>query len=239
MSIELRGVTKKVRLGPVRLTYEDLDLVVPTGVNTAFLGHREAGLEAIVNLICGADAPDQGKVLRDESISWPIPSSSYLSKHLSIAANARFLARLYETDQAAYIARVVELGELEEWIDVKLDSCTSEVRSAFSFMMGVALPFDRYIFTKLNAGGRDKRDRVNEIVSELTSRASLLLVGSDAKAAQQFCQQAYVFDKGQATHYDDMEAALEHFGSIVAKNIDDEDFLGSDSELEDMVGVDF
>jgi capsular polysaccharide transport system ATP-binding protein len=239
MSIELRNVTKKVRLGPVRLTYEELNVVVPTGVNVAFLGHREAGLESIVNLICGADAPDAGKVVRDEQISWPIPSSSCLSKHLSVAANARFMARLYEVDQEAYIKRVVELGELENWVDVKLDSCTSEARSALTFMMGVALPFDRYIMTRLNAGGRDKRERVNEIVTDLLSRANLLFVGSDTKAAQQFCQQAYVFDKGRATHYDDMEAALEHFGSIVAKPVEDEGFSDGDSELEDMVNMDF
>jgi capsular polysaccharide transport system ATP-binding protein len=238
MTIELRNVTKKVRLGPVRLTCEDLNIVVPTGINMAFLGHEEAGLEALVGLICGADAPDQGKVRRDESISWPIPSSSYLSKHLSIAANARFLARLYETDEAAYINRVIELAQIGDWVDTKLEACPSEVRSAMTFMMGVALPFDRYIFTRLNAGGRDKRGRVDEVVGELAERANLLLVGSDTKGAQQFCQQAYVFDNGHATHYDDMEAALEHFGSIVSKNVDD-DLMGGDAELEDMVGQDF
>lgn len=239
MTIELRNVTKKVRLGPVRLTYEDLNIVVPTGVNMAFLGHEEAGLEALVGLICGADAPDQGKVWRDEAISWPIPGSASLSRHLSVAANARFLARLYETDEDAYIKRVVELAEIGAWTDTKLDACPSEVRSAMTFMMGVALPFDRYIFTRLNAGGRDKRDRVNEIVGELTSRANVLLVGSDVKGAEQFCQQAYVFDKGTATHYDDMEAALEHFGSIVTKGVAEDDFMGGDAELEDMVGQDF
>jgi len=48
MSIELRNVTKKVRMGPVRVTYSGLDLTIPDGARMALLGRKEAGLEKIV-----------------------------------------------------------------------------------------------------------------------------------------------------------------------------------------------
>src|SRR6185312_2567046 len=69
MSIELRNVTKKVRMGPVRVTYSGLDLTIPDGARMALLGRKEAGLEKIVDLICAADAPDKGYVTRTQSIS--------------------------------------------------------------------------------------------------------------------------------------------------------------------------
>ena len=239
MSIELRNVTKKVRLGPVKLTYSGLDIVIPDGARMALLGHKEAGLEAIVNVMCAADAPDRGTVTRTQSISWPIPGAGFLSRHLTLAANARFVARLYETDEEAFLARVDELGQFGETIDTRMDECPTEVRSMFCFLLGVCLPFDHYIFTGLNVGPKAERGKVSELVSGLTERAGIVLVGQDAKNAEVLCDKAYVFNEGKATYYDDMEAAIEHFGSIETREVDDDDFMGADPELEDLVRMDF
>jgi capsular polysaccharide transport system ATP-binding protein len=239
MSIELRDVTKKVRLGPIKLTYEHLNIHVPDGSHMALLGRKDAGLEAIVNLICAADAPDSGKIVRNHSISWPIPSSSFISQHLPLIANARFIARLYETDERSYIAQLDELGRFGDWFTVTVSDCPSEVRSLFCFLAGVCLPFDQYILTGMNVGPKSERGRIGELVDELRQRAGLLLIGQDIKNAQQYCTQAYVFDKCQATYYDDMEAAAEHFNSIEDTDAGDDDFMGVDSDLESLVNVDF
>lgn len=239
MSIELRDVMKKVRLGPIKLTYEHLNIHVPDGSHVALLGRKEAGLEAIVNLICAADAPDSGKVVRSHSISWPIPSSNFVAQHLPLVANARFIARLYETDEKPFIARLDELGRFGDWFGVTVSDCPPEVRSLFCFLVGVCLPFDQYILTGMAVGPKSERGNIGEIVDELCRRAGLLLIGQDIKNAQQYCTQAYVFDKGQATYYDDMEAAAEHFNSIEVKDLGDDDFMGVDSDLESLVNVDF
>jgi capsular polysaccharide transport system ATP-binding protein len=241
MSIELQGVTKKVRLGSIKLNYEDLNIHVPDGSHMAFLGRKEAGLETIVKLICAADAPDIGKVKRTHSISWPIPSANFISRHLPLIANARFIARLYEADEGPYLARLAELGRLDDWFGVKVDECPGEVRSMFCFLAGICLPFDQYIITGTNAGGKNERGRVAEMLDDLRSRAGILLIGQDVKIAQQLCTQAYVFDKGKATYHDDMEAAAEHFNSIEVKDQGEDDFLGDDvdTELEELVNVNF
>ena len=238
MSISLRNVTKKVRLGPVKLTYEGLNVEIADGAHVALLGHKDAGLEAIVNLICAADAPDQGTVTRSQSISWAIPSANFISKHLSLAANARFLARLYETDDEAYVARLVELGQFGKAFDVKVEECPTELRSLFCFLAGICLPFDHYILTNVSVGKKADRERTAAMVEDLGKRAGLVVVGHDLRGAQQLCDQAYVFESGRATFYSDMEAAGEHFNSIVAKDVEEDDFLGSDTELVDLVNMD-
>ncbi|HWA92671.1 MAG TPA: hypothetical protein VG889_21745 [Rhizomicrobium sp.] len=240
MSISLRNVTKKVRLGPVRLTYEGLNLEIPDGSRMALLGHKDAGLTAIVNLMCAADAPDAGYVERTQSISWSIPSASFVARHMSLAANARFLARLYETNEDAYVARIAELGQFGDEYNIMVDRCTNEARQQFCFLAGICLPFDHYILTNLNVGKKTDRERNAAMVQELGERASIVLVGANVKAAQSLCDRAYVFQDGRATFYDDMEAAAEHFASIVAKEVDeDDDFMGSDTELQDLVNMDF
>src|SRR5262249_40280800 len=117
MTLELRDVTKKIRIGAVRAVYEDLNLRIEEGANVALLGPAEAGLEGLVKLICGADAPDAGRVIRGHSISWPLPSTVFMHQHVTLAGNARFLARLYEVDPREYIDRLAGNG-LDKYMDV-------------------------------------------------------------------------------------------------------------------------
>jgi capsular polysaccharide transport system ATP-binding protein len=239
MTIEFRDVTKKVRLGPVKLTYEGLNIRVEEHSRVAFLGNKEAGLEALVGLICAADAPDKGFVTRSHSISWAIPDSKFLSKHLTLAANARFIARLYEQNETAFLQKVAEMAMPGDFLNVRGDSCPREVLTKFCFTVGACLPFDHYILTSVNVGAKEERPRFAEVVEDLGQRAGILLVTGDVKAAKQFCDQAYVFDEGRATFFDDMEAAAEFFGSIASQGEDDQDFFDSDPELENMINTDF
>jgi ABC-type polysaccharide/polyol phosphate transport system ATPase subunit len=103
----------------------------------------------------------------------------------------------------------------------------------------MCLDFDQLILTNAAIGGKADRTRMGEILSEKITQTGLLLVTSDIKSAQQFCDQAYVFDEGRATFFDDMDAAAEFFGSIATKGGEEEDFFDSDPELENLVKVVF
>ena len=239
MTIEFQNVTKKVRLGPVRLTYEDLNIRVEENTRMAFLGQKNAGLDAIVNLVCAADAPDSGIVRRSHSISWAIPGNSFLHKHHTIAANARFIARLYEANADEFLARVSEMAMLGEFLNVRADVCPKEALSRFAFSVGMCLPFDHYILTSTSAGSKEDKPHFAEVVTEVGQRSGLLLVTSDLKSAQQFCDQAYVFAEGRATYFDNIEAAAEFYGSLASEGDDGESFFDAEDELQDLVNVDF
>jgi capsular polysaccharide transport system ATP-binding protein len=243
MTIELQHVKKNVRAGSVRVTYEDLNIRIGEGADVAFLAHSEAGIESVINLLCASDAPDRGRIIRDHSISWSIPSTKYIQTHLSLAANARFLARLYEVDEKDYLARIAEIG-LAPFMDTRVDKVPGEIKTVFAFAAGIMMPFDRYIVTKTIVGKKAFPDLADRLLEDLRARAGLLLVTSAAKAAVKYCEQAYVFDQGTATFYDDMEAATEHFNSIQSKDKDreaggDDEEEDDDSDLQNMMALDF
>jgi capsular polysaccharide transport system ATP-binding protein len=239
MTIEFKNVTKRVRLGAIRVTYENLNIRIEEKARVAFLGRTEAGMEKLVNLICSADAPDRGAITRTHSISWPIPATHCVQKHLPLAASARFIARLYEVDEAVFTAKVSEVAALGDFVNTRGDRCPKEVLSRFCFSVGICLPFEQYVLTSVSAGSKDDRPRFATIVEELGQRAGILLVTQDAKSALQFCNQAYVFDDGRATFFDNMEAAAEYFSSTTAAEEDNGDFFDSDPELESLVNTDF
>ncbi|HTT97661.1 MAG TPA: hypothetical protein VMF58_06390 [Rhizomicrobium sp.] len=236
--IEFRNVMKKVRLGAVRVTYEDLNIRIEENTRVAFLGHQGAGLEGIIDLICAADAPDSGIVTRSHSISWAIPGNAFLHRHHALASNARFIARLYEVDSEEFVAKVTEMANLGEFLHTPADRCPREILSRFAFSVGMCLPFDHYILTSVSAGGKSDKPRFAEVVADAGQRAGILLATKDLKAAQQFCDQAYVFADGRATYFDNMEAAAEFFGSLEGDS-DDTNFFEAEEELEDLVNMDF
>ncbi len=239
MTIELRGVTKNVRDGSVRLTYEDVDIRIEEKANVAFLGHKEAGLSTIVSLICAADAPDKGSVKRTHSISWSIPDTKFIHKHHSLATSIRFIARLYEANEKEYLTKVCEMAELGDFINVRGDKCPKDAQARLAFYAGVSLPFDRYIFSGGFMGGKSERGRRQEIIEDLRQQAGILVVTHDVKIAQQFCDQAYVFDGSRSTYFDNMEAAAEFFSTIDSDGGDDDNFFDADPELKDLVNMDF
>jgi len=239
MTIEFHNVMKKVRHGPIRATYENLNIRIEEKTRVAFLGQPSAGLEGIVDLMCAADAPDSGVVTRSHSISWSIPGNGFLHRHHSLAANARFLARLYEADEKEYLAKVSDMAQLGEFVNGRADRCPKDVLSRFVFSAGLCLPFDHYILTNVSPGGKADGPRFAEAITEIGQRAGLLLVSRNIKSAQQFCDQAYVFADGKATHFDNMEAAAEFFGSLATEGDDNDSFFEAEGELQDLVNMDF
>src|SRR5437764_1935796 len=80
MSIEFRNVSIRTRrtLNPVSL--QDINIRLMPRDRVAFLSPR-IGLDTLVNVITGAAPPDKGAVVRNSTLSWPIPSSAFLHKH--------------------------------------------------------------------------------------------------------------------------------------------------------------
>jgi len=221
MSLELRDVSIRTRgtINPVSL--QDINIRIGARDRVAFLSPK-TGLNALVSIISGAATPDKGAVIRTSSISWPIPGSGFVHKHQNFIANARFVARLYEVDQASYIARVVEVARIHDLAEERLDRCPKEAVSRFSFALGACLRFDMYLLTAIKFGDKRDTERYSEMIAELARDSGLLIAASSGKGIHEFCDQAYVFDKGRAHYYKDLDAAVEHMARI-AKPADSDD----------------
>lgn len=220
MIVDFRGVHKRTRKTIRPVVFKDLNFRIEDGAHVAFLGHVDSGLDALIDLICSADAPDAGVVRRGSMISWPIPDTGFIHKHRSIGACTRFLAQLYEVDPKTYFTKVVEVGGLEEFVGERLDHCPRSAVSRLAFALGACLPFETFILTNTKFEGKDDDAKFGQYMTDLLSRRGLLLATAQGKAAQTFCDSAYVLDSGQAVYYDDVEAAIEHLDRIAPKRAD-------------------
>jgi capsular polysaccharide transport system ATP-binding protein len=234
MSIEFKNVSIRTRRTLTPVLLENLNIRLAKGDRVAFLS-PSAALRALIGVISGAKAPDGGTVVRSDTISWPIPGSGFLHKHLNFIANARFVARLYGVDQAPYLAKVLDLARMVDLAEERIDHCPKDAVARFSFALGACLPFDMYLLTTTKIGDKRDSERYAELIADLGRDAGLLIATSSGKAIRDFCDQAYVFDRGRAHHYTDVEAAAEHMARIAKPNdgTDEEDLPAEDERILD------
>jgi capsular polysaccharide transport system ATP-binding protein len=234
MSIEFKNVSIRTRRTLTPVLLENLNIRLAKGDHVAFLSPG-AALRALIGVISGAKAPEGGTVVRNDTISWPIPGSGFLHKHLNFIANARFVARLYGVDQAPYLAKVLDLARIVDLAEERIDHCPKDAVARFSFALGACLPFDMYLLTTTKIGNKRDSERYAELIADLGRDAGLLIATSSGKAIRDFCDQAYVFDRGRAHHYTDVEAAAEHMARIAKPNdgTDEEDLPAEDERILD------
>lgn len=230
--IEFVQVSKRTRKTITPVVYEDLSFRIEDGDRVALLGGPASGLRVILDLICGANAPDKGRVIRTGTFSWPIPESNFLHKHLSFVGNARFIARMFGMDHSIFVPQVIEMAGIQELSEERLDHCPKEFVGQFSFALGLFVPFNTYIFTRVGAGKGEFNERCQAAIAELGQKSGLLILTSQPKGFESFCDKAYVFDEGKAFYYEDLEAAQEHLKSTLAKQPAELDDYGEAPEEE-------
>jgi len=214
---------------------QDINIHIRFRDRVALLCPPKGGLPELIKVISGASAPDHGAVVRSSSLSWAIPGGTFFHKHLSFVGNARFIARLYEVHQASFISRVIEMARVGDLADERLSRCPKAAVSRFSFAVGACLPFDIYFLTSCNIGDKRDRERYAEMIGGLATKSGLLIATANPKGIQQFCDQAYVFDPAGVVHYDDVEAATEHYSRIAkpAEMIEEEATTEDDRVFDD------
>jgi capsular polysaccharide transport system ATP-binding protein len=231
--IELSNVTFRTRntLSPV--VFEDVNFRIDDGEHVAILAPNNlSGLSVLQQLICGADAPDTGRVVRTGSLSWPIPGNSFFHKHTSFVANSRFIARMYGLDSKTFISRVCEMAGVTDIMHERLDYCPKSALAPFAFSLGACVPFDTYLLTSAVAAKGKDGAALQQCLQDLAARSGIIVMSTSAKGVSDLCERAYVLDKGKVIPHDDVEEAADHLKQLAAKAVDDDDLIKEVSEEE-------
>lgn len=101
--IELQNVTKSYRTTTGRkFVFRNLSFSIPPGKNVAIIGRNGAGKSTMMRLLAGLDAPDSGRIVTPDSISWPVGLTGGFQGSLTGRENVKFVARVYGADRQNY-----------------------------------------------------------------------------------------------------------------------------------------
>jgi capsular polysaccharide transport system ATP-binding protein len=211
--IELRHLTKSYPTPHGRrYVFRDLNFTFPSGVSIGLIGPNGAGKSTLVQLISKTASPDNGKVITDQRISWPVGLSGGFQGSLTGRDNVEFVCRVYGAREAAmrkivnFVCAFVEIGE---YFDLPVKSYSSGMRARLAFGLSMAFDFDYYLIDEVMAVGDPQFKGKSEALfrKKLTS-ASLILVSHNMVDIRKLCDVVVLVQNSDAILYENIEAGI-------------------------------
>lgn len=203
-----RGVEKCVA--------RDLCFRFPTGQAMALLGRNGAGKSSLLQLISGISRPDQGRILRRGSVSWPVGFQGSFHPDLSGLENARFVARVYGVDTDEMTRFVADFTNLGAHFHLPVRSYSAGMRARLGFAISMAVPFDTYLIDEVTSVGDAAFRRKSEaILRDRLTRASAIVVSHSTELLARLCTSGAVLENGRLFYYARVARAIEHHDHLM------------------------
>jgi capsular polysaccharide transport system ATP-binding protein len=192
--------------------FKDLTIEIPSDKNVALIGKNGAGKSTLLRIMGGIDFPDQGRVVTQKTISWPVGLSGGFQGSLTGRQNVRFVCRLYA--QSKHIEEkinfVQNFADIGKYFDMPIKSYSSGMRSRLTFALSMAFDFDYYLIDEVTSvGDAQFRRKCEEVIKERRETSNFIMVSHNLDGLAKQCDVAVVLIDGAATYYADIAEAIE------------------------------
>lgn len=210
---ELKNVTKSY-LTPKgrRYVFRNLSLAIPQGKNIGLIGRNGAGKSTLMRLLGGADIPDSGTVVTDQSISWPVGLSGGFQGSMTGRENIKFVSRVYGATGDAMrekIRFVQEFAEIGDWIDEPIKTYSSGMRSRVAFGLSMAFDFDYYLIDEvMSVGDVQFKRKCAEIFEKKLQKSNVVIVSHNMTEIEKLCDIVLLVRDGGIQIYDDVAEGI-------------------------------
>jgi capsular polysaccharide transport system ATP-binding protein len=195
-----------------RIVLFPTSLSIPTDRGVAVLGRNGAGKTTLLRMIAGVELPDQGRIIRTVSLSWPLSFGGGISANMTGRQNVRFIAQINNADEDDAIAFVEDFAELGPYLDEPVATYSSGMRARLSFGISLAIDFDCYLIDEgTSVGDSWFREKCAAAFAERRRRSlGLLMVSHNPNTVRQYCDIGLVLHRGHLVPFTDLDEAV-HF----------------------------
>jgi capsular polysaccharide transport system ATP-binding protein len=188
-------------------------LTIPTDCGVAVLGRNGAGKSTLLRMIAGVEMPDQGRIVRTVSVSWPIGHGSGISASMTGRQNIRFIARINGANEDEVVRFVEDFAEIGPYMDELVSTYSSGMNGRLSLGLSLAIDFDFYLIDEgFAAGDRWFHDKCQAAFAERRRKASgILLVSHNPQTVEDYCDVGMVLYRGQLVPFDNIDDAVRFY----------------------------
>lgn len=196
--------------GERRRVIDNLSLDLPSGKSLALLGRNGAGKSTLLELVAGTMRPDDGEIIVDGTLSWPVGFGGSFHADLTGAQNIRFIARIYGVDTQSLLEFVYDFAEIGDYFHMPVRSYSAGMKSRLAFGASMGIEFDNYLVDEVTAVGDSAfRRKSRAVFAKRMERASAILVTHNMGEVREYCDAGLVMENGKLNYYPDLEEAIE------------------------------
>lgn len=204
--------------GQSRSILRNADLIFEPNQRVCVLATAGAGKTTIAHLMSGFVDPQEGAVLRDANISWPLGFAGVLHPAISGSDNVKILADLAGLPSDEVLAFVAEFSELAGALHQPVHTYSSTMRAQLASSLSIAMPAETYVVdTVIGAGKPAFRAKCEVALEQRLSKAGLFFITNSLRQAEHFGQFFFIFKDGRFEHADNFAAAKALFQKVTAQ----------------------
>ncbi len=210
--IEFLSVSKSYWTGQRRKVILDrATFRIEPGRSIGVLAANGTGKTTLINMMCGLEPEDEGRVTRSCRVSFPIGTLAGLDPKLNAVENVRYLARLYGLDPDYVESFCRYLAGLNDYFERPLRDYSSGMRARLNFAAMLALDFDIYLIDEGMPSTTDAEfnRRAMPILQQRLARAGAVVVSHKPAVLERFCTSAAVLKDGRLRFFDRLRDARE------------------------------
>lgn len=218
--LELQSATKYLSdqaTNSLRPIIKDLSLVVNPGDRIGLFSAENIDSLTLINCLAGLSPLDNGRLIQNGSISWPLGSNEALDARLSGFANAQFAVELYGKPGSS--AEELELiRELccfsREQFHQPFGSYRGLEKDHFRLALSLAFDFDCYLLGRISCWKQKTKDQKSPTVlrymrQKLDGKTLVISSANQAVFAFRYCTTGLAFIDGKIVYSGDPEVCLE------------------------------
>jgi len=215
--IALQNLSKTyVTQGVQKVVAKDITFTFPDLESVGLLGRNGAGKSSLLQMIAGVLDPDEGAIISDGKVSWPVGFQGSFHPDLSGAENARFVARLYGVDTCGMEGFVQDFAELGAHFHLPVRSYSSGMRARLAFAVSMAVPFDTYLIDEVTSvGDAAFRAKSEAILHQRMEHSGAIVVSHSMDLLRRICKSGLVLENGRVFYYARIERAIEHHNYLM------------------------
>jgi len=219
--IKMINATKFFKIdGTTHYVFKNSNLTIPDDVNLGILGRNGAGKSTLLKILGGIDFPNKGKIVSNNSFSWPMGLSGGFQPSMTGRQNVKFVCRIYgqNPDQIQQtLQSVQEFAEIGDFFDMPIKSYSNGMKSRLSFGLSLAFDFDYLIIDEtLSVGDAHFKKKATQALKEKIKKSKILLVSHAMSTLRELCDAGVVIDDAKVDYYHNIEDAIKKYEEINA-----------------------
>ncbi|MEM0977844.1 MAG: ATP-binding cassette domain-containing protein [Pseudomonadota bacterium] len=215
--LEFRNVSKSFWTGKQRkVILDQASFMVAPGQSLGILAPNGTGKTTLINMMCGLEKPDEGEIIRNANISFPLGFMGGVDSKMNAQENARYIASLYGIDPDYVESFCRYVCNLEEYFEMPLATYSAGMKARFSFALLLSLEFDIYLIDEGMPSATDVEfnRKAGSILEDRLKSSSVIIVSHAPETLEAFCQNAAVLRHGKLTFFDTLKEAREMYDYV-------------------------